>query len=137
MTWSQHDLSGWGGGPLGQWLSGESLDLCRQNEVIPGEAVGCVCPQVDFDAPPPNQQVGMMSLGLSDSSHLVGKLESVGEIDESILLFEVMTAHHPPTAAQLVSEHLRFGVAERRHPALTGNTPLLLEGSALLWHLGD
>jgi hypothetical protein len=73
----------------------------------------------------------MMPFGLSQLSDSVHEAQSIGEIQEAILLFDVVGSLEHPIVTQLLSVLFRLLGIERGDTSLAGNATLLHEVGGL------
>ena len=94
------------------------IRLGRENEIAFCQTVDLVGPDLELHFSPCQKNIRVVSLLLGQVPHPVGEAESLNEIIELVLFFEMVPVHHPPTASHLAMELGQF------FPLQGGTTPL-------------
>ena len=99
----------------------EFVDLCSQDEITLGKAVYLVRPGCHRNAPPPQENVRMMSLLLGKGADSIYECESTDEIREVVALRNMMLINDSPSP-YFVGEFGKFFALQWRHSSSARDT---------------
>ena len=92
--------------------------LCRQDEIIFGEAVYGVCGELDSDIAPGDREVRVMALLLGDRRNFVYKLHSLFEVFKVKALGEEPRIIKESPVGELREQFFRFFARHGFYPTL-------------------
>ena len=98
----------------------EFADFRGENEIVFGQALDGVCPNLDAGLAPGKEDVGMMILLLGDFADAVHKFECMAEVRKLKLFFQLLAADNVPIAAELAVHEFQGVALEWRRSAFTG-----------------
>ena len=107
----------------GQRCSGYFVNLGSQNEVALCQAVDLVSPDLDSGLSPAQENIGVMTLLLSNFPSLVYEIECSPKIGEEVFLFQMMFINYAPSH-NLGQKGSNFLSPKGRHSPSAGNAIL-------------